>query len=463
MNKTDRRANFSLSNILLDMLSIILSYGGAFLLIDPYQNSRYLSWYAGLLASFCIVFFLFMMLFRMYNRSTFFYVDRVMRNTTLSLLGTAATIFLLLFISYTVVFSRLFLAVFVMLSILALNLQKLVILKIKKRAMATDRVIYVGKKKLYENFVRYMEISGYNFDIMGYIDIDDEGVDGLACLGSLNNFEEVLRENPCDHVIFTQSLADRQDLLAYLNIVNEMGLGSKIILDVYKLSAAKWYISSLGTFPMLTYYSVTLDPVLLAMKRVIDLIGAMVGIVLFMPVMLITAILIKLESPGSVIFKQARVGRNGQQFYIYKFRSMYKDAESRLKDLMAQNEMGADGKIFKMKNDPRITKVGKIIRKTSIDELPQFFNVLIGNMSLVGTRPPTVGEVELYDRQHYRRISIKPGITGIWQTSGRNEISDFDKIVQMDIEYIEKWSLWLDVYLILKTVKVLLSKTKGAY
>jgi len=124
--------------------------------------------------------------------------------------------------------------------------------------------------------------------------------------------------------------------------------------------------------------------------------------------------------------------------------------------------MGSDGKIFKMKDDPRVTRIGKIIRKTSIDELPQFFNVLIGNMSLVGTRPPTVKEVAEYDRHHYRRISIKPGITGIWQTSGRNQITDFDKIVQMDVEYIEKWSLMLDFILILKTVKVLVSKT-GAY
>jgi lipopolysaccharide/colanic/teichoic acid biosynthesis glycosyltransferase len=156
------------------------------------------------------------------------------------------------------------------------------------------------------------------------------------------------------------------------------------------------------------------------------------------------------------------VGKNGKKFHIYKFRSMFSDAESHLQDLMHKNEMGGDGKIFKIKDDPRITRVGKFIRKTSIDELPQFFNVIIGNMSLVGTRPPTVNEVEQYGRQHYRRISIKPGITGIWQTSGRNDIVDFEKIVKMDVEYIEKWSLILDCLLILRTVKVLASKS-GAY
>ena len=140
---------------------------------------------------------------------------------------------------------------------------------------------------------------------------------------------------------------------------------------------------------------------------------------------------------------------------------MYIDAEKRKQDLMAQNEM-SDPRLFKMKDDPRITKIGKIIRKTSIDELPQFFNVFIGNMSLVGTRPPTVSEVEQYDRQHFRRISIKPGITGMWQTSGRNEIKDFEQVVQLDVAYIDNWSLLLDFKLMFKTVMVLLNRN-GAY
>jgi len=390
-------------------------------------------------------------------------MDRAIRNTTLSVGSSAITIFTFLFMAYNTVYSRLFLLIFISLCFVMLNMEKLFLLKIKKRSMASAKVIYVGEKGLYEKFAKYMELSGYNFNVIGYININGESIiNGPVCLGRLVDFEQILRDNPCDHVIFTQSLAKREDIEPYLNIVNEMGIVSKVLLDVYKLETAKWYVSSLGTYPMLTYYNITLDPVALAIKRVIDVIGGFVGIVLFSVPMIVTALAVKLTSPGPVIFKQARVGRNGQKFYIYKFRSMYRDAESRLKDLMDQNEMGSDGKIFKMKDDPRITKVGKFIRKTSIDELPQFFNVLIGNMSLVGTRPPTVGEVEEYERHHHRRISIKPGITGIWQTSGRNEVNDFEKIVQMDVEYIERWSLLLDFWLILKTVKVLLTKT-GAH
>ena len=157
----------------------------------------------------------------------------------------------------------------------------------------------------------------------------------------------------------------------------------------------------------------------------------------------------------SVIFKQVRVGQNGRHFKIYKFRSMYVDAEERKKELMAQNEI-AGGVMFKMKDDPRITRVGKVIRKFSIDELPQFFNVVQGTMSLVGTRPPTIDEVEKYQRNQWRRISIKPGLTGMWQVSGRSNVQSFEEIVEMDLNYIDNWSLTLDIKIILKTVLVLL-------
>jgi exopolysaccharide biosynthesis polyprenyl glycosylphosphotransferase len=442
------------------MIVIAMAYGVSFIATGVHQNIEYMAWYGFLLASFCIVFFLFMMVFRMYNMSTFFYWDRVIRNTTLSVLGTAGTIFVFLFMAYNTVFSRLFLLVFIMLSLASLNIGKFALLKMKKRSVANEKVIYVGNKMMYEKFIKYMKLSGYHANILGYINVNGPDViHGVTCLGQIGDFEEILRANPCDNVVFTQSLTERPEIEQYLSVVNEMGITSKVLLDVYKLDRAKWYVSSLGTYPMLTYYNVTLDPVALGVKRAIDIAGALAGIVLTLPLMAVTAALIKLESKGPVVFRQKRVGRNGQTFYIYKFRSMYKDAESRLQELMAQNEMGGGGKIFKMKDDPRITKVGKFIRKASIDELPQFFNVLKGSMSLVGTRPPTVGEVAEYDRWHHRRISIRPGITGIWQTSGRNEVKDFDKIVQMDIQYIENWSLALDVILILKTAKVLVSKT----
>ena len=189
-------------------------------------------------------------------------------------------------------------------------------------------------------------------------------------------------------------------------------------------------------------------------KRAMDILAGIIGsvITLLLSVFLVPAILI--ESPGPVFFKQKRIGRNGRIFTILKFRSMYKDAEERKAKLMERNKM--KGPLFKLDHDPRVTKVGRFIRKTSLDEFPQFFNVLVGDMSVVGTRPPTLDEFKQYNATYKKRLSFRPGITGIWQTSGRNEITDFESILKMDLEYIRDWSIYLDVKLILKTVWVVL-------
>ena len=217
----------------------------------------------------------------------------------------------------------------------------------------------------------------------------------------------------------------------------------------------------MGTYPVITYHTISLNTYEAFIKRVVDIIGGLVGIILSSPIMLVTAIAIKLDSPGPVLFKQTRVGQNGRLFKCWKFRSMYMDAEERKAELMAQNEMEG-GVMFKMKDDPRVTKVGKVIRKLSIDELPQFFNVFAGTMSLVGTRPPTVDEVEKYERDQWRRISIKPGITGMWQVSGRSNVKTFEEVVQMDVEYIDNWSIFMDFKILFKTVAVLFER-EGAY
>ena len=187
-------------------------------------------------------------------------------------------------------------------------------------------------------------------------------------------------------------------------------------------------------------------------KRIGDCLLALGALIIFSPLFLICYIAVKREDGGPAIFKQERIGRFGRPFNIYKFRSMYMDAEERKKELMAQNEM--NGLMFKMQDDPRITKVGKFIRKTSIDELPQFFDVLRGDMSLVGTRPPTLDEYKQYESHHKRRLSMKPGITGLWQVSGRSDIEDFEDVVKLDVEYIDNWSLWGDIKILFKTVWV---------
>ena len=187
-------------------------------------------------------------------------------------------------------------------------------------------------------------------------------------------------------------------------------------------------------------------------KRLMDIIGSLLGIILLSPIFLITAIIIKLDSKGPVFFKQNRCGKDGNLFKMYKFRSMVADAEDELKDLKDKNEMS--GPVFKIHNDPRITKFGKFIRRTSIDELPQLFNVLKGEMSLVGPRPPIDREVDKYNSYQMQRLLVKPGLTCYWQTMGRNNI-DFDRWVDLDIQYIEERNTWIDIKLILKTFFVL--------
>jgi exopolysaccharide biosynthesis polyprenyl glycosylphosphotransferase len=195
-------------------------------------------------------------------------------------------------------------------------------------------------------------------------------------------------------------------------------------------------------------------------KRVFDIVVSSILMILLMPVFITVAVAIRLEDPGPILFKQRRVGRWGALFTMWKFRSMYTDAEDRKKELTAQNEMEG-GVIFKMKDDPRVTKVGRVIRKTSIDELPQLWNVLKGDMSLVGPRPPVPREVDEYSLSDRRRLEVIPGITCIWQVSGRSDIP-FDQQVELDVQYIQSQSFWTDIKILLKTVPALLFGT-GAY
>lgn len=194
-------------------------------------------------------------------------------------------------------------------------------------------------------------------------------------------------------------------------------------------------------------------------KRGVDIVGSIAGLLLFLPVMLVIFLAIKFEDGGSVFFAQVRVGKSGKRFLMYKIRSMCMDAEKRMDEVQEKNEI--QGPMFKMKNDPRVTKVGRVIRKTSLDELPQLFNVLLGNMSLVGPRPPLPREVADYDSYEMQRLFVKPGCSGLWQISGRSDLH-FDDMVKLDLQYIENRSLGLDFKIILKTFLVFF-RSNGAY
>ena len=265
---------------------------------------------------------------------------------------------------------------------------------------------------------------------------------------SLSTLEYVKRHQ-VDLVIFSVNHLARKKIEHLIEAFSEMGIDSLITIDSFAIETLETKLEDFGITNVIRLSPRLFTDGELLLKRLMDIAGALVGCFICIIFGLIVAPLIFLEDPGPIIFKQKRVGRNGKFFYIYKFRSMYQDAEAKLQTLKDQNEM--QGFMFKMKNDPRITKIGKILRKTSIDELPQFFNVLEGSMSLIGTRPPTVDEYNQYSAHHKRRISIKPGITGLWQVSGRSEITDFEEIVRLDCFYIDHWSITGDIKILLKT------------
>jgi len=247
----------------------------------------------------------------------------------------------------------------------------------------------------------------------------------------------------------------------------QMAIPVHILLPLSNIGS-KSFLEKVGSYNVLTTTSYYTSPLQLTLKRLLDIVGGIVGSILALLIIAVVGPKIKKESPGPILFKQTRIGLNGRKFTCYKIRSMYMDAEERKKELMEQNRV-SDGMMFKMEWDPRIignkivngkqvTGIGEYIRSRSLDEFPQFFNVLLNDMSLVGTRPPTEDEWEKYKYHHRARLATKPGITGMWQVSGRSKITDFEEVVRLDTEYIDNWSIGLDLRILLKTIKVVLHK-----
>lgn len=265
---------------------------------------------------------------------------------------------------------------------------------------------------------------------------------------------EKLTQIPFDEVFLNVPGFTRDDVRPLIDGFEEMGVVCRYNLGLPEISGASAKVESFGTFTCVTYTRFQSSYKRLLIKRAFDILGGLIGVVLTGILTVFIAPAIKLDSPGPVFFAQTRIGKNGRRFKIYKFRSMYQDAEARKKELEKENEV--KGLMFKMENDPRITKVGAFLRSTSLDEFPQFLNVLKGDMSLVGTRPPTVDEFENYDEHYRRRLSMTPGLTGMWQVSGRSDISDFDEVVRLDLKYIDNWSLTLDFKILLQTFIVVL-------
>jgi exopolysaccharide biosynthesis polyprenyl glycosylphosphotransferase len=278
-------------------------------------------------------------------------------------------------------------------------------------------------------------------------------------LGRVSALGKILEEHVLDDVVFAVPRERLHAIEDAVKICEEQGVGVMIALDVLRFGNARMSVGDLNGLPMLALTRAPSDELALAVKRLFDIAVSFTVLFLLSPLFLVLAAAIKLDSPGPIFFRQRRVGLQGRTFDIFKLRSMYLDAEARLESLRTHNEMS--GPVFKMKNDPRITRVGRFLRRTSLDEFPQFWNVLRGEMSVVGPRPPLPSEVRQYKRWQRRRLSVKPGITCIWQISGRNNI-DFDRWMELDLEYIDQWSLWTDFQICLKTIPAVLG-TRGAH
>lgn len=339
--------------------------------------------------------------------------------------------------------------------ILMLIVREVIKLYLTKKYRNKKRLLVITTSDRADRIVdKYSSIDNWANRLYGIAVIDKDmkgdNINGVPVVSNVHDMMTYMKNEIVDEVYISIRQDKAEELSAVVMQLEDMGIIVHIkleTLDAYKDYDMK--LEKMGKTPVVTFANRFYDYRKLAIKRIIDIIGSIVGLVIMFIAMIFVAPAIKIESPGPVFFKQKRVGRNGRYFYIYKFRSMYMDAEERKKELMAKNEMS--GLMFKMKDDPRITKVGKFIRKTSIDELPQFINVFKGDMSIVGTRPPTVNEFKQYEGHHKRRLSMKPGITGMWQAYGRKTITDFEDIVSMDLDYIDNWSIMLDVKIILRT------------
>ena len=333
--------------------------------------------------------------------------------------------------------------------------------KVYRNSRHSNRLLVVTSSDqagdVIENLKEYNE---WNRTIAGLVLTDEAKAEEIGEIPVVAHREDLLNyviRNDVDEVFIIDDKLMRTPLMnEWVRELEQMGIIVDINIDAFDLSVSgKKSLNRVGKYAAVTFARNLFSTRQMIAKRALDIVGSLVGMVILGIATIFVAPAIKLDSPGPVFFGQTRVGKNGRKFTFYKFRSMYKDAEARKKELMASNEV--KGLMFKMEDDPRITKVGKFIRKTSIDELPQFWNVLRGDMSLVGTRPPTVDEFEHYEAKHKCRLSMTPGLTGLWQISGRSDIKDFDEVVRLDMQYIDNWSILKDIKILILTVKVVLT------
>lgn len=386
--------------------------------------------------------------------------------------GTATAIVLMVMIAYMyrpVLYSRLIFVYDAILIVVIIGAFRLVLdivtMRLRARGIGVDRVVIAGAGEVGRMVMRAIAARPeLGYQVVGFLDDDEQkgttDIGRFKALGPLDNLTAVLASEHVSEVIITLPWSYHQKISQLVEQATQMGVQARVVPDLFQLTLNRVDVDySLG-IPLIGTRPAVIRGGNLFIKRLLDLAVGGLMFILALPIMALAALAIKLDSPGPVIFAQTRVGKDGRLFTCYKFRSMRQGAEKEKQNLLHLNE--ADGPLFKIRDDPRCTRVGRILRRTSIDELPQLINVFRGEMSLVGPRPPEPAEVEQYQPWHRQRLSVTPGLTGMWQVSGRSQVSSFDEIALLDIWYAENWSIGLDIKIMLKTIPVVLFGT-GAY
>jgi exopolysaccharide biosynthesis polyprenyl glycosylphosphotransferase len=332
------------------------------------------------------------------------------------------------------------------------------------RGIDRERVLVVGNtglgREVMESLVAQPDLG---YALVGFLDDRETPINRRTVhfrrLGPISDLDVCLRGGDIDLVILALPFWEHHRLPELVDICRYAGVEFRVVPDLYQLSFDRIDIGNLSGIPLIGLKEVSLRGWNLVVKRTMDLALTLLALPIVLPLGVMLAIIVRLDSPGPAIFRQRRIGRDGRPFICYKFRTMVVDAEERKAELAALNE--ADGPLFKIRNDPRMTRVGRFLRRYSLDELPQLWNILRGDMSWVGPRPATPEEVAQYEDWHYRRLTVVPGLTGLSQVLGRSDIS-FDETVRLDIFYTENWTPGMDLRILLQTIPVVISG-RGAY
>ncbi|MBU1911915.1 MAG: sugar transferase [Candidatus Omnitrophica bacterium] len=398
-------------------------------------------------------------LYESFRRKNFFeLVWGIIKSAFLTMIVIAAAAFILK-LDFV---SRSFIALLFLISCALLILERFSIVTflrhMRKKGYNFRNILLVGTGQRAGNFINLVHRHNeWGLRILGLIDVDkdmlDKTIAGKKVIGTLDDIPGILNEKVVDEVMFIVPRSWLSMIEKSLLACEVQGIRTNIAADFFNLNIARSVSSEIEGMPLLSFQTTIGEEWQLLLKRVFDIIMSLAGIILALPIFLALTAMIKFLSPGPAIFKQVRSGLNGRKFVMYKFRTMMEGAEAKKAELEKFNTM--KGPVFKMRNDPRVTRFGAFLRRSSMDELPQLVNVLKGEMSIVGPRPPLPSEIDRYEVWQRRRLSMKPGLTCLWQANGRNNV-DFEKWMKLDLEYIDNWSLGMDLKIILKTIPAVL-------